>query len=438
MPDQAGRRVRPRRDAYHLPMPGPNPHQRQRRLALGTYLVTVALTSTGYIATFTIAALAAPQLTGSRASSGLPSAVAVAGTAVAAAVLSTLMARRGRRAGIVAGLAVGSAGAVAGLLSMLIGSFALLIGGSLAIGFANAASQLTRYAAADLSPGARASALSLIVWGSTIGAVVGPNLVAPAGSLAPRLGWDPLAGGLAVALLFVLAALAVATFGPRAPQETRPVHVDPGSGVRAISLLRTLLRTIHGRTAVLALGSGQLVMVLIMTMTPLHLHESGHGLEIVGLVIGAHTLGMFGLAPVSGWLVDRIGGPTVAGGGFALLAVAGLLAAMTPPDAGTALAAPLFLLGVGWSLTFVSGSSLLAAAGPLSERARLQGATDALVWTVAALSSLASGVVLDLIGYGLMAMAGAAVAVLLGLLIAIDRRGQPAASPASPSSRSST
>lgn len=405
---------------------------RQRRRALATYFVSVALTSTGYIATFTVAALAAPELTGSRASSGLPSAVAVAGTAVAATLLSTLMARRGRRAGIVAGLAIGVAGAAAGLFSLFVGSFALLLAGSLAIGFANSASQLTRYAAADLSTSARASALSLVVWGSTIGAVIGPNLVAPAGTLASTLGWDPLAGGLAAALIFVLAALAVASFGPRAPGSlTEPIEDRSAPSVGTLVLLRRLLGTVQGRTAVLALGSGQLVMVLIMTMTPLHLHESGHGLEIVGLVIGAHTLGMFGLAPVSGRLTDRLGAPIVAGLGFGLLALAGVLAALTPAAAGTVLAAPLFLLGVGWSLTFVSGSSMLSGAGPLSEQARLQGATETLVWTVAAVASLVSGFVLDLVGYQLMAVIGASIAVLLGGMIAIDRRAQPAAASSS-------
>jgi MFS family permease len=163
-------------------------------------------------------------------------------------------------------------------------------------------------------------------------------------------------------------------------------------------------------------------MVLIMTMTPLHLHEAGHGLEVVGLVIGAHTLGMFGIAPISGRLTDRLGAPTVVAAGFIMLALAGLLAALTPANGGALLSFPLFLLGAGWSLTFVAGSSLLTSSGPLSERARLQGATDALVWTVAALSSLASGVVLDLVGYELMAVAGAAIAVLLGLIIVGDRR----------------
>jgi MFS family permease len=409
----------------------PEHPDRHRRRVLATYFTSVALTSTGYIATFTIASLAAPQLTGSRATSGLPSAAAIVGTAAAAAILSGVMARRGRRAGIVAGLAIGSLGALAGLLSMVIGSFALLLAGSLAIGFANSATQLTRYAAADLSPDARASALSLVVWGSTVGAVVGPNLVAPAGSFAAGIGWDPLVGGLTLALAFVVASWVVASLGPRAEhvQESAADMARPRTST--LTLLRDMLASVGGRTAVLALGSGQLVMTLVMTMTPIHLHEAGHGLDIVGFVIGAHVLGMFGVAPISGWLTDRLGAPLVIGAGFGMLALSGLLAAITPASSGALMAGPLFLLGAGWSFTFVAGSSLLSSAGSLAERARLQGATDALVWTVAAISSLASGVVLDLVGYELMAAAGAAIAILLGVAVAVDRRSQAAAATSS-------
>jgi MFS family permease len=398
-----------------------------RRSALVTYFATVALTSTGYIANFTVTALAAPQLTGSRATSGLPSAAAIAGTALASVVLSTLMARRGRRSGIVAGLAVGSAGSMIGLLSILSASFALLIAGSLLIGFANSASQLTRYAAADLSPDAPGSAVGLVVWGSTVGAVIGPNLVAPAGSVAPLMGWDTLAGGLAIAMLFVLAALAVIALGPRAPVPASPLVGDSSAHKAGVlSLLGATLATRRGRTALLALGSGQFVMVLIMTMTPLHLHEAGHGLEVVGLVIGAHTLGMFGMAPMTGRLTDRLGAPAVILAGFGILATSGLLIAMTQPASGVLLSFPLFLLGAGWNFTFIAGSSLLTSSRPLAEQARLQGATDAVVWTVAAASSLVSGVALDLLGYEFMGIAGAAIALILCLLSIGTHRAQRA------------
>ncbi|HYM52369.1 MAG TPA: MFS transporter [Candidatus Dormibacteraeota bacterium] len=408
-----------------MPPLGPDGLDRQRRRALATYFVAAALTSIGYIAFFTVAAIAAPEITGSKGSSGLPSAAAVAGTAVAAALLSTVMARRGRRIGIVLGIGVGVAGAATAVLAVLTASLLLLLAGSLAIGFGNAAIQLSRYAAADLYPPARrAGALGIVVWGSTIGAVVGPNLISPAGVLAEGQGISPLAGGFAMTVIFVVAALLVSALGPRAPREDEPdPHPEAKAGrTPALQMLADLLRQVRGRTAVLAMGSGQVVMTLIMTMTPLHLHEAGHGLGTVGFVISAHALGMYALAPVSGRLTDRLGASTVITTGFAALAAAGLLAAVAPAESGTALALPLFLLGLGWNLTFVAGSSLLASGASLPDRARLQGVTDALVWTAAALSSIASGYVVELAGYVTLSLLGAGAAVLLAGVIAVDRR----------------
>jgi MFS family permease len=349
----------------------------------------------------------------------------VAGTAAAAALLSAVMARRGRRLGIVLGVGVGLGGAGVAVLAVLASSLLLLIAGSALIGFGNAAAQLSRYAAADLYPAARrAGALGIVVWGSTIGAVVGPNLINPIGSLAEARGFSPLAGGFAMCALFVCAALLVSAFGPRAPRGDEPVSGRQAAGARtsALVLLGDLLRGVRGRTAVLAMGSGQLVMTLIMTMTPLHLHEAGHGLGTVGFVISAHTLGMFALSPVSGRLVDRIGPTFVIVAGFIALAAAGVLAALAPAESGTALAVPLFLLGLGWNLTFVAGSSLLASDASLSDRARLQGVTDSLIWSIAAASSIVSGYVVELAGYVSLSLLGAGAAVLLATVIAVDRR----------------
>jgi MFS family permease len=413
-----------------MPPLAPDALERQNRRALATYFTAAALTSIAYIAFFTVAAIAAPEMTGSPGSSGLPSAAAVAGTAAAAALLSAVMARRGRRLGIVLGVGVGLAGAAVAVLAVLASSLLLLLVGSALIGFGNAAAQLSRYAAADLYPPAqRAGALGIVVWGSTIGAVVGPNLIDPVGTLAETRGYSPLAGGFAMCALFVAAALLVSAVGPRAPREDEPEQGGHAAGARtsALALLGDLLRGVRGRTAVLAMGSGQLVMTLIMTMTPLHLHEAGHGLGTVGFVISAHTLGMFALSPVSGRLVDRLGPTLVIVAGFIALAAAGVLAALAPAESGTALAVPLFLLGLGWNLTFVAGSSLLASDASLADRARLQGVTDSLVWTIAAVSSIVSGYVVELAGYIVLSLAGAAAAVLLATVIAVDRRaGRPA------------
>jgi MFS family permease len=181
-----------------------------------------------------------------------------------------------------------------------------------------------------------------------------------------------------------------------------------------------LLASTRGRTAVAALVSGQLVMVLIMTMTPYHLDHTGHGDEVIGLVLSAHTFGMFALSPVSGRATERFGGRPVIMAGFALLATSGILGAVTPDRGGAALMLPLFLLGFGWNMTFVAGSSLLAAGDSYRDRARLQGVIDAAIWGTAAVAGVVAGFVVASAGYGVLCIGGAALAVLLAVAIAAD------------------
>jgi MFS family permease len=399
--------------------------ERLRSHALGTYFTAAALTSIAYIATFTVASIAAPEMTGSAGSSGWPSAIAVAGTALAASLLSSVMASRGRRAGIVLGLAVAVGGGALAILAVMVASLILLLLSSALVGFGNAALNLSRYAAADLYPAdRRAGALGFVVWGSTIGAVVGPNLVSPAGAIAPNVGLLPLAGGFGMAFLFLVVALGVAALGPRAPNQP---HLDEPA--RAVGVARTsqrgllaeLFRRPQGRVALVALVTSQLVMTLVMTMTPYHLHAEGHGLETVGLVISAHTLGMFAFSPLSGRLTDRFGANAMIIAGFSVLMAAGLLAAVIP-DSGVGLAVPMFLLGVGWNLGFVAGSALLASEAPLGDRARLQGASDAVVWATAALASFSAGYVVATTSFAFLAIMGAVVAVVLGVVVSRDMR----------------
>ena len=408
-----------------MPPPSTPEIERHRSRALATYFTAVALTSIAYIATFTVASIAAPGMTGSAGSSGWPSAIAVAGTALAASLLSSVMARRGRRAGIVLGLGVAVVGGAFAVVAVMAASLILLLVSSALVGFGNAALNLSRYAAADLYPvDRRAGALGFVVWGSTIGAVVGPNLVAPAGSLAPSLGLLPLAGGFAMAFVFLVVALGVAALGPRAP--IQPQLDEPTRAVGQVrpsqrGLLAELIRKPQGRIALVALVTSQLVMTLVMTMTPYHLHAEGHGLETVGLVISAHTLGMFAFSPLSGRLTDRFGANAMILAGFSVLAVAGVLAAAIP-DSGVGLTIPMFLLGVGWNLGFVAGSSLLASEAPLGDRARMQGASDALVWATAAVASFSSGYVVATASFAFLTAIGAGVAIVLGIVVSRDMR----------------
>jgi MFS family permease len=169
--------------------------------------------------------------------------------------------------------------------------------------------------------------------------------------------------------------------------------------------------------AIIALVAGQFVMVLIMTMTPLHMAAHGHDLTAVGVVISGHTFGMFGLSPISGRLSDRYGSVAVILSGLAVVALASILAAVAPPDGGVLLFLALFLLGYGWNLGYVAGSALLTHGLSLAERTRVQGLADTLIWSSAAVASLGSGFVLAYAGYAILGLMGAALVVVPMLLV---------------------
>jgi predicted MFS family arabinose efflux permease len=253
------------------------------------------------------------------------------------------------------------------------------------------------------------------VWGATVGAVVGPNLVAPAATVATSLGLPELAGAYLVPIVFVgtatILTLVALRPDPYELADTSSRHDHPeGERSTAVSL-RTVLRRPNVPVAMVSLVTVQVVMVLIMTMTPLHMTEHGHGLGAVGIVISGHTFGMFGLSPISGRLTDRYGSVPVILAGLVTLAGASILAAAAPPDGGAPLFIALFLLGYGWNLCFVGGSGRLARDLPEPARAGVEGAVDATVWGVAALASLVSTPVLSAGGYAALAWAAAACAL---------------------------
>jgi MFS family permease len=176
-----------------------------------------------------------------------------------------------------------------------------------------------------------------------------------------------------------------------------------------------------------SLISVQVVMTLIMTMTPLHMTAHGHGLAAVGLVISGHTFGMFALSPISGRLTDRFGTIRVILAGLAVTAVSAVMSALAPPDGGVILFVALFLLGYGWNLGFVAGSTLVTEGLGLAERTRVEGLTDALIWSSAAAASLGSGIVVAAASYTTLGLLGAALVVVPAWLMLSRRREVQAA-----------
>lgn len=407
-------------EAAHL---SPTAVDSARRRTRWVLFLSVALGSTGHLAAATVASIVGQDLLGTAALAGAPSASVVFGAAVGAIGLSWLMARRGRRTGLTTGYVVGLAGALVATVAVVIRSFPLLILGTFVIGFGNSSNNLSRYAAADLvAPNRRAFAIGLVVWGSTVGGIVGPSLVPVGQQIAPFFGLPELAGPYLIPVAFVsVAALMTFVFlrpDPFALAHESTVHTDTGApraSVREILLRPAVL------AAVAALIAGQATMVLIMTMTPLHLTEHGHGLGVVGVVISGHVAGMFALAPVSGWITQRLGTVSTIFLGTGVLVAGSGLAALAPPESDQILFVALFLLGWGWNLGFVAGSAMLASEVELAERARVQGTADAVIWTTSALASLGSGAVVAAAGFSTLGLLGVAI-VLAPVWLLLNRR----------------
>jgi len=395
-----------------------------RRQSLVSLMAGVALGSTGHIAAVTVATIVAKDLAGTTVWSGAPSAAVVLGAALGATLLSRLMASRGRRGGLVIGYVIGVVGALVATVAISNRSLPLFMVGIVLIGFGNSSNLLSRYAAADLFPVARrASAIGLVVWGATFGAVLGPNLVGWAGEVSEGFGLPALAGAYLLPIVFVGAA-ALVSFVMLRPD---PYELADSAESEAFGRpspggpLQAILRRPHVPIVVLALVAGQAVMVLIMTMTPLHMADHGHDLAAVGLVISGHILGMYALSPISGRLTDRFGSAAIVTAGLSVIAFAALLSAVAPPDGGPILFLALFLLGYGWNLGFVAGSALLTHGLEMAERTRLQGLTDALIWSSSAAASIGSGVVVAAAGFTTLGLMGVALVVIPAWLVVARR-----------------
>lgn len=339
---------------------------------------------------------------------GVPSTAGIVGTGAGAIVLSGVMQRRGRRAGLALGYGAGAVGGVVALTAAVAGDVLGLSAGMLLLGMGNASGLLSRYAAAELYPVQRRGfAIGAVVGAGAIGAVGGPLLLEPLGALATALGWPATAGPFLLGSLAAAAAAATAIVA-----STRPAATATRVPVRL------LLQAPQPRVAVATMVTAQLVMVAVMTAAPLDMHQRGAGLASIGAVVSAHTLGMFALSPLTGRLIDRTGTRPVMAAGLGTLTAATVLVAAAPASGPTRTLA-LFGLGYAWNLCFIGGSSHLTRGVPPEQQPRVEGAVDGAVWLLAAGASLASTALLTAGGYTLLA--GAATGLVL-LPVALLRK----------------
>ncbi|WP_425517126.1 MFS transporter [Miltoncostaea marina] len=400
----------------------PHDAARVQRRTLTALVAAQVLGGVGLAAGVAVGALLARDLLGGDTFTGVPVAVATAGGALGAPPLARLMDARGRRPGLALGYLLGAAGAAVVVAAAAAGSFALLVAGMALFGAGNAASLAARFAGADLAPApARARAVSTVLFATTFGAVAGPTLIDPTGAAAGAAGLPALAGPFALSALAYASAAAVVAVALRpdplltaralrAPVPAPPAPADAGGGGGGGW---SDLAGGAALTGVSAMVAAQLVMIAVMTMTPLHMRGHGHGLTVVGLVISVHIAGMYLLSPLVGLVTDRLGRMPALRAGAACLTAAGLLAALADPSATAALMTALFLLGLGWSLCLVAGSALLVDAVPLERRTGAQGRSDLLMGLAGATGGLGSGAVLGAAGFSALALAAAVVSMVV-------------------------
>jgi MFS family permease len=394
-----------------------------------TLFLTQSLFSAGFIAAATVNSIVGAKL-GGKPWAGVPSAVFLLGSALAASLWGILMDLIGRRKGIASGLVLGVVGSGLVVVAVNLGLLILMLIGMAFLGFAQSAVMLGRFAAAEINPPEkRGAAISNVVLGGTVGAIFGPLLVGPMGRFSLRLGMEELAGAYMAGLILFGIASVIVTLG------LRPDPRDLGKQVAALypdsapewkaRPIGAILRGPAALTAVTAMMLGQVVMVAIMVITSLHMEENRHQLGDISAVISAHTLGMYAFSVISGRLADRWGrGPVILMGAATLL-----LACLTAPLSPEVLpmAVSLFLLGLGWNFCFVGGSTLLADQLSPAERARTQGVNDLLVGLSSATGSLGSGLVFAATSYTFITLVAGALSLIPLVMVLTWMRGKQVA-----------
>lgn len=403
---------------------------RTRTRLVWTFFLAVAIGQTGYLLAVTISSLAGGELA-STSLSGLPSALGTVGIATGAIVFTWVAKRFGRTLSFTSGFGLAAFGATICAAAIVRGSFALLLGGMLVLGLGQSNVNLARYAAADLRPATqRAKTIGLLVWAGTIGAVLGPRSLKPAGDAAIALGYEDLVGPyLGGALLFIVGAAIFGAFLRPDPVKLAIAETDQELAAAGTERSRSLLLSLNQtKLALVAMGLSQAVMALVMVQTPLHLREIGEGLDVIGNVMTAHTLGMFAIAPVTGYLVARLGSRHMIAIGSGVLILSCFMAFFgADPQRTSWLLPALLLLGVGWNFCFVAGSTLLMDGLAFQERLNVQGVGDAMTRMAGGIASVVSGVVVAATSYSSLSMIGGVMSLIpLAALIAWGRPKRPA------------
>ncbi len=417
----------------------PEARQALYRRTLIVVVVSQVFGGAGLAAGVTVGALLAQQMLGGEGVAGLPAALFTLGSALAAFTVGRVSQRSGRRLGLAAGFLTGAVGAGAIVVAAVLDSPVLLFLGLFVYGAGTASNLQARYAATDLAPvTSRGTAVSVALVSTTLGAVAGPNSVELLGEMATSLGIPALAGPFLLAgVAFALAGMVLFVFLRPDPylvaqavaqQNLDPTGSDDLQTAQPPTTSSTAGATYEGGGPDRGVAVGATVMVLtqiamvaIMTMTPVHMRQHDHSLGDVGFVIGMHIGAMFLPSLITGRLVDLVGRLPMAVAAGVTLLLAGVVSALSPGDSLPLLTLALVLLGLGWNLGLISGTTLIVDSTPLATRARTQGTVDVLIALAGAGGGAMSGVIVGVSSYATLSLAGGFLALVLVPVVAWHR-----------------
>ena len=393
-----------------------------QRRTTAVAMAAVVPTTAAMGASFAGSAVLAEDITGSVILATLAAGSMSIGSMVAAVPLARRMARLGRRRGLVAGWAIGATGAVTAVLAAVLNLYPLVVLGMIGVGAGQTTNLAARYAVADLAPNDRlARSIGMLVWASTFGAAAGPTIaLGPVADFAGYIGLPELSGPYVLGTAMFVAGLTIAhtwmrpdpleVLGTIGSEATRPAS--------PVTVIRRIAAVPAARLALLAMLVGQMVMVAIMTATPLHMTSGDQDIAVIGQVVSLHIIGMYAFSPVVGWLVDRLGTHTVVMLGGLILFVGAELAGHTNPEHSAGLFSGLTLIGIGWSCGLIAGSALLTNSFPVHQRVEVQGGADFVMITGGAVGGMSSGAFVEWLGfqslshyYGIAALLVVAAAV---------------------------
>jgi MFS family permease len=383
-----------------------NPVHPLLRRTLQTLAGAQSLSGLGYSSTVAAGSLLVASITKSEALAGLAQTFGVLGAAAMALPLANLTRRGGRRLALSSGYAIGSLGAVLAVVGGKTEFLPILFLGTFLVGAAAASGYQARYAAVDLATqDNRARSLSLVVWASTIGSVLGPNLIGPVGDFAISVGLPRLTGPYLFSAVMLGLGAAVIWFRlkPDPYLTSTASHSEDSSSKTKIPTKEVFAHIASRPNALLgllALSMGHLIMVGVMVMTPVHMAHVDVSLQIIGLVISVHIAGMYALSPVVGYLTDRLGRQQVIVIGGLILVSSAIISGSAPANNEIQLGIGLFLLGLGWSCTLIAGSTLLSETVSDHYRAPAQGTSDLIMNLSAAVGGALAGVIIAFLSYG--------------------------------------